>query len=136
MRTSIWKYQKGFATPQAPDPSCNPGTALVGFPQYSLLSFLGIQSTRHLRYRSLATCLSGIIHLCLSLQTLACIASLACAKGAKEIFHKAPKVIYSVILWYSFVVQFPSPQGENHHFMTVPPPPPPGGNRPHKRGEG
>ena len=31
------------------------------------------------------------------------------AKGAEEDFHKAPKLIYTVILWYSFVVQSPSP---------------------------
>ena len=31
------------------------------------------------------------------------------AEGAKEKFYKAPKLIYSVILWYSFVVQFPAP---------------------------
>ena len=35
--------------------------------------------------------------------------------GAKENFYKAPKLIYTVILWFSFVVQ--------------PPPPPGGGNR-------
>ena len=28
-------------------------------------------------------------------------------EGAKENFYKAPKLIYSVILWYSFVVQSP-----------------------------
>ena len=31
------------------------------------------------------------------------------AKGAKENFYKAPKLIYTVRVWYSFVVQFPPP---------------------------
>ena len=31
------------------------------------------------------------------------------AKGAKENFYKAPKLIYTVILWYRFVVRFPPP---------------------------
>ena len=43
----------------------------------------------------------------------------------KKIFYKAPKapkLIYTVILWYSFVVQSPPPppKGGNCHFMTVP----------------
>ena len=29
--------------------------------------------------------------------------------GAKDNFYKAPKLIYTVILWYSFVVQSPPP---------------------------
>ena len=41
------------------------------------------------------------------------------SEGAKENFYKAPKLIYTVILWYRFV---------------VPPPPPQGGNQPDKRG--
>ena len=52
------------------------------------------------------------------------------AEGAKDNFckaAKAPKLIYIVILWYSFVVQF-SPPGGNRYFVT-PPPPSWGGNR-------
>ena len=41
------------------------------------------------------------------------------AKSAKEMFYKAPKLIYTVILWYRFVVQL---GGGGRHFMTVPPP--------------
>ena len=33
------------------------------------------------------------------------------AKGAKGNLYKAPKLIYTVILWYSFVVQCPPPRG-------------------------
>ena len=47
------------------------------------------------------------------------------AEGAKEIFHKAPKLIYAVILWYRFVVRPPPPArppGGDRHFMTAPPP--------------
>ena len=36
--------------------------------------------------------------------------------------YKAPKLIDAVILWYSFVVQFPPAQGGNRHFVTAPPP--------------
>ena len=39
---------------------------------------------------------------------------------AKENFYKAPKLIYTAILWYNFVVQSPPPKGEG----TVTPPPP------------
>ena len=34
------------------------------------------------------------------------------SEGAKENFYKAPKLIYTVILWYSFVVPPPPPGGE------------------------
>ena len=35
---------------------------------------------------------------------------------------KAPKLIYTLILWYSFVVQFsPSPRVGNRHIVTPPP---------------
>ena len=43
----------------------------------------------------------------------------------KENFYKAPKVpklIYTVILWYRFVVCAPPPPRGNRHFVTVPPP--------------
>ena len=33
------------------------------------------------------------------------------AKGAKNFFYKAPKLIHTVILCYSFVVQPPPPRG-------------------------
>ena len=49
--------------------------------------------------------------------------------------YQAPKLIYTVMLWYRFVVQSPPPGGGgNCHFMTAPPPPV-GGNRPDRRGE-
>ena len=53
-----------------------------------------------------------------------CGSALLGAKGAKENFYKAPKLIYTVILWHSFVMQYtPSPMEGNRHFMTAPPPP-------------
>ena len=59
------------------------------------------------------------------------------AEGARENFYKAlkaPKLIYTVILWYRFVVQSPPPpRGGDRHFMTVPLPL--GGTGLTKRGE-
>ena len=50
------------------------------------------------------------------------------AKGAREDVHKAPeapKLIYTVILWYGLAVQspLPPPPLRDRHFMTVPRPP-------------
>ena len=49
------------------------------------------------------------------------------AEGAKENVYKAlkaPKLIYTVILWYRFVVRPPPPPGGgNQHFVTAPHPP-------------
>ena len=44
------------------------------------------------------------------------------AERAKEKFYKAPKLIYTVILWYSFVVQSPLPQGGEPSLHDCPPP--------------
>ena len=54
-------------------------------------------------------------------------------KAPKKVY-KALKLIYTVIFWYSFVVQSPpTPPGRgNRHFMT---PPPFGGDRHDKGGE-
>ena len=53
-----------------------------------------------------------------------CYATLTAVNfGAKENFYKAPKapkLIYTVTLWYSFVMQSP-PRGGDRHLMTVPP---------------
>ena len=58
------------------------------------------------------------------------------AEGAKENFYKALKLIYTVILWYRFVVRPPPPPRGEPSFCDCPPPPPPrGGHRPDKRGE-
>ena len=47
-----------------------------------------------------------------------------------------PKLIYTVILWYRFVVQSPPPpRGGGLLLHDSPPPPPLRGNRPDKRGE-
>ena len=45
------------------------------------------------------------------------------AKGAKENFYKAPKLIYTVILWYSFVVQSPPPPWGGEPSLRDRPPP-------------
>ena len=53
--------------------------------------------------------------------------------GAKENFYKAPKLIHTVILWYSFVVQSPPPPGGELSLRDCRPPV--GGNC-HDIGEG
>ena len=45
------------------------------------------------------------------------------AAGAKENFNKAPKLFYTVILWYSFVVQSPPPPRGEPSLHGCPPPP-------------
>ena len=58
------------------------------------------------------------------------------AEGTEENSYKAPKVpklMYTVIPWYRFVVWFPHRGGDSH---LVTPPPFGGGNRPDKRGGG
>ena len=52
------------------------------------------------------------------------------AKGAKENFNKAPKLIHTVILCYNFVVQPPPPRGGEPSLRDRPPPPPPNGGKP------
>ena len=50
------------------------------------------------------------------------------AEGAKENVYKAPKLIYTVILWYSFVVRPPPPLPDTASALCPPPvprPPPP-----------
>ena len=42
--------------------------------------------------------------------------------GAEENFYKAPKLIYTVILWYRFVVQSPHPPAEGEPSLRNRPP--------------
>ena len=55
-------------------------------------------------------------------------------EGTKENFYTALKLIYTVILWYRFVVR-PPPPPRGEPSLCDRPPPPRGGNRRDKRGE-